>query len=531
MSAATRIRDLFRSDVGTFNMTSIIVGTVLTIALVAGLAVGLTKLIPWGQDMAAKQDLAAMKAAETIAKAKDGRFLRDGDLERAGWVEEYDRSLAETDNAGSCYVAAVASRTGNVFFTTDETEDKKLLLESTPLGDCLDPGAQAQFRTRIAAMPGASTEGPRAGGTMLEYRCDWDTTIQVPVRDVTSETTFVWSDGVSETVPSGSYPRASSDLHSRNVKEGETLTVTVNGTFDTFGALRDNSSLGGVECLRSVKDWGQGTGLKRLPYAFFNAENLTSIPAQAPAGVTDLSYMFAQSPGLSGIDISGWDTSSVTNMSHMFYGSQYVTDLSRWDVSNVTDMSGMFHNYNGSDSIMLGGLGAWNVSRVTNMSNMLTGAVLDNDLSQWDVSRVTDMSGMFTYAQINTDLSKWDTGNVRSMAKMFEEANVNTEIGDWDVSKVADMSEMFKRLTSWGSFNKDIGDWDVSGVTNMSEMFRGAGSFTHDISRWDVRNVTNMYAMLYDTWQLTSDLSGWNVSKVTNSDYFGMGSGITGSPF
>ena len=41
-------------------------------------------------------------------------------------------------------------------------------------------------------------------------------------------------------------------------------------------------------------------------------------------------------------DISGWDVSSVTNMSSMFYCSAFNQSLNSWDVSSVTNMDSMF---------------------------------------------------------------------------------------------------------------------------------------------------------------------------------------------
>ncbi|MCD8493940.1 MAG: DUF285 domain-containing protein [Alphaproteobacteria bacterium] len=42
-------------------------------------------------------------------------------------------------------------------------------------------------------------------------------------------------------------------------------------------------------------------------------------------------------------DISGWDTSGVTNMTFMFYGATaFNQDISGWVTSGVTDMSFMF---------------------------------------------------------------------------------------------------------------------------------------------------------------------------------------------
>ena len=44
------------------------------------------------------------------------------------------------------------------------------------------------------------------------------------------------------------------------------------------------------------------------------------------------------------IDLSGFNTSNVTDMNHMFYNCGELTslDLSRYDTSNVTNLNGMF---------------------------------------------------------------------------------------------------------------------------------------------------------------------------------------------
>ena len=45
------------------------------------------------------------------------------------------------------------------------------------------------------------------------------------------------------------------------------------------------------------------------------------------------------------IDISSWNVSNVTNMSHMFSECKaFNKDISSWNVSNVTNMYGMFNN-------------------------------------------------------------------------------------------------------------------------------------------------------------------------------------------
>jgi surface protein len=56
--------------------------------------------------------------------------------------------------------------------------------------------------------------------------------------------------------------------------------------------------------------------------------------------------MFNNYNSLTSIDLSGWDTNNVTNMSYMFNNCNSLTsiDLSSWNTNNVTNMSYMFHS-------------------------------------------------------------------------------------------------------------------------------------------------------------------------------------------
>jgi len=68
-------------------------------------------------------------------------------------------------------------------------------------------------------------------------------------------------------------------------------------------------------------------------------------------------YENEQEPIFNG-DLSGWDVSSVTNMSDMFYWSIFNGDISGWDVSNVTNMIWMF-----SESQFIGDISEWDASK------------------------------------------------------------------------------------------------------------------------------------------------------------------------
>jgi surface protein len=83
--------------------------------------------------------------------------------------------------------------------------------------------------------------------------------------------------------------------------------------------------------------------------------------------ITDMSNIFRGSGvhAVSMQDISKWDTSNVTNMSHMFdFATSFNGNIGQWDTSKVTDFSYMFKYA----SALKADIGAWNTSRATNMT-------------------------------------------------------------------------------------------------------------------------------------------------------------------
>ena len=71
------------------------------------------------------------------------------------------------------------------------------------------------------------------------------------------------------------------------------------------------------------------------------------------------------------MDLSGWKTNTITDMSYMFYSCQSLTslDLTDWDISNVTDMSNMFR-FCGLTELRMGG----NPKNLMNVTKMFYGA-------------------------------------------------------------------------------------------------------------------------------------------------------------
>jgi surface protein len=148
------------------------------------------------------------------------------------------------------------------------------------------------------------------------------------------------------------------------------------GLFDPF-----NQFQAGV---KRINSWGT-IPLTSAAYAFYRGATVEYV---AQPTFTNWAAMFERAAewGSFTADISGWNSSQVTNMTQMFKEA---------------------YNFNGNIS-------SWNVGNVTNMDSMFESAyVFNQNISSWNVGNVTDMDDMFLSAQaFNQDLSGWNVSNV-----------------------------------------------------------------------------------------------------------------------
>lgn len=206
-------------------------------------------------------------------------------------------------------------------------------------------------------------------------------------------------------------------------------------------------------------------------------------------------------------------------------------DLSGFDTSRLTDMRGMFSGCSNLTTIR--GLDSLNTSSVTDMHCMFEGctSLTSLNLSGFDTSHVTDMQGMFygCTALTSLDLSSWNTSRVTYMGKsrpdevgMFQGCSSLTslDLSGWDTSSVTDMNQIFRDCSSLRTI-RGLESWNTSRVTNMTRMFFGCTCLTSlDLSSWNTASVTNMYGIFAGCSSLTSlDLSSWNTASVTYMEY------------
>ena len=216
-------------------------------------------------------------------------------------------------------------------------------------------------------------------------------------------------------------------------------------------------------------------------------------------GVESCKDLFAGYRNMSRIDFGGhFYTGCQTDMSRMFYVCNQLTevDLSGFDTSQVQDMSGMFYAAN-LTSLDLSG---FNTSRVQNMKEMFCYAskLTHLDLSCFDTSNVKDMSGMFAHCSVlrSVSIDGFDTSKVESMKEMFAQCYklYSLNLRKFRTENVQFMGSMFAFCEDLASL--DLSSFNTSKVYDMACMFMGCRSLkTLDLSNFDTSKVRSMNGM------------------------------------
>ena len=261
-----------------------------------------------------------------------------------------------------------------------------------------------------------------------------------------------------------------------------------------------------------------------MGYMFSGCSRLSSLDVSGfnTSNVTNMGYMFSECSRLCSLDLSGFNTSNVTNMRAMFKNCSWLArlDVSGINTSKVTDMGIMFSE---CESLTILDVSGFNTSNVTNMGAMFFGCsgLTILDVSGFNTSKVTDMHSMFTYCHDLTslDVSGFNTSNVTNMEGMFSRCRGLTklDVSGFNTSNVTDMSNMF--LLCSGLTSLDVSGFKTSNVTNMSAMFSFCYVLTNlDFTNFNTSKVTDMNQMFRDCYKLTTIYCNdtWNCYESTD---------------
>jgi surface protein len=235
-------------------------------------------------------------------------------------------------------------------------------------------------------------------------------------------------------------------------------------------------------------------------------------------------HMFYYLSNITYIDLSHFNSSSITHMTGMFSGCSSLKslNLNNFDTSKVIDMCGMFM---GCSSLISLNLNSFDTSKVTDISYMFSGCSSLESLllDTFTTSKVNDMSGAFWDCSSlkSLNLNSFDTSEVTSMYGMFFGCHFleSLDLNHFKTSKVSSMSFMFSGCSSLKSL--DLHNFDTSEVIYMQGIFLGCRSLLSlNLNNFNTSKVTSMYGIFTGCHSLKSlNLSNFITSEVTDMSY------------
>ncbi|PDF05811.1 BspA family leucine-rich repeat surface protein [Listeria monocytogenes] len=284
-----------------------------------------------------------------------------------------------------------------------------------------------------------------------------------------------------------------------NIKHIEIEEATLTGSFETYF----KSKIGGFLALESVRiERSNLSGVTSFREAFFNPilqkviirdNDYPTVPS-----LLTMESMFENSYNLTELDVSGLDTSAVTNMKNMFYKCSVLKelDLSNWDTSAVNNMNSMFGYCESLEKLNVSN---FDTSSVNDMHYMFRDckALEKLDVSDFDTSSVTTMYGMFVNSTSlkELDVSNFNTSSVTKMHGMFSNCKSleKLDVSNFDTSLVTNMQGMFQNCTALKSLYLD----NFTTAKTMTDMFTGTTSLTY---LFVSHNLQSFYGLANTNW-------------------------------
>ena len=395
---------------GAFDLPSILIGVAVVAILAVGVMAAVFGVIPWAQDRAAQQDLAAVSTAQGTAYAHGGSFADKAALIGAGWLGQGTPAALETraDPEGKCYVAVTASKTGDRFIVSSGKPAPRPAVKTDRWcsGELVNPDTApvmiSTWDTRIA---------------------DICKTITLPVTGFKG--TVNWGDGTTDSKASHTYTTS-----------GE-VTIRIDGTFATWGGVYEDSV-----CVLSVDRWG-ATETATLSYAFAGSDSLRHVEA-IPGTTTNLSHAFENVD--SNFTLGALDTFNVANFSYMFFNTSAFNQPLTFVTPKATTTRSMFQSavkFNQPVDHL-------DTSNATTIKDMFYTAREFNQPVPFDTSQVTDMVGTFHDAPSFNQPVQFNTSQVTDMRQMFDgAATFNQDLSGWNVAAVTSRISFDYGTSAW----------------------------------------------------------------------------------
>ena len=272
-------------------------------------------------------------------------------------------------------------------------------------------------------------------------------------------------------------------------------------------------------------DGAKGTLADACPWSGYASSIKTATFKPGVVASSSTAGMFKNCENMTSVDLSGLDTSAVTDMQSMFSSCRSLVslDLSSINIGAVTNMSDMFSGCSSLADINLSGVSATQMQDASRMFSYCTSLESVN-LSFLKGAPLTEVRMMFDNCSAlkSADLSMLNTSAVDDMNGLFYNCTAleSVNLTDFDTSGASNVSGLFHGCSSLKSL--DLSDFITSKVTNARNMFHGCSSLTSlNVFSFDTSSVQNMSGMFQDCTSLVKidGLSSFRTSKVDSMDY------------
>ncbi|MFS4493937.1 BspA family leucine-rich repeat surface protein [Maribacter sp. 2308TA10-17] len=280
-------------------------------------------------------------------------------------------------------------------------------------------------------------------------------------------------------------------------------------------------------------DWGDGTSDSGVTGDITHTYETVGTYQVSIAGVFPRIYFFngeTEKDNNKLLEINQWGQVEWSSMRSAFYECENM-DMLATDVPNLTNVNSIGFMFDGCTNFVANNsIEDWDTSTITDMSGVFKGTEFNQNIGNWNTSLAETMDAMFYYAtSFNQDIGEWDVSTVNAMVQMFEGAeSFNQDISGWDVSNVTIMWDTFYGASS---FNQNLANWDVSNVGTFIAFLDNSGlsdeNYNNMLIGWSElpslkNNITlqtnqSQFCAAKEARQFIIDTYGWTIEDAGES--------------
>ena len=121
------------------------------------------------------------------------------------------------------------------------------------------------------------------------------------------------------------------------------------------------------------------------------------------------------------------------------------------------------------------------VSEITDMSYLFYQSNFNGDINQWDVSNVKNMNFMFSGSKFNKDIS-----NVETMKNMFQHSDFKQDLNNWTLRKIKNKNSVFLNSTLEKEENlpywADLSSEEIQNILQKKDLFNSLNNQINQIN-------------------------------------------------